>query len=315
MASALVSWEQDYVVTSRIGLPGERAAFYRAASRGRWIRVRPGVYLPAEAWNRLDAEARHVARARAVALVDPDAVFSHLTAALIWGLPLVDPPPAAPHVIVARARGGRSSQSTVRFAVGEPKEVVLIDGLRVMGLPETLIAVAATWGATTSVPILDAALARRARGSVAVTRDGLRAVPSGVAPRRVEFALGFADAASGSPGESLSRLTIHRAGLPAPELQARFDDERGLVGFTDFWWPEAGVIGEFDGAGKYRRDLSGNGRPPAEIVIDEKRREDRLRALGPRVVRWGWSTARSVAQLRAVLVGAGLRVEKFQSRR
>ena len=140
-------------------------------------------------------------------------------------------------------------------------------------------------------------------------------IPISRAIRRGSFAIGFGDGRSGSAGESLSRVAIHRAGLPAPELQARFDDDRGLIGYTDFWWPEAGIIGEFDGLGKYRRDLSGQRRSPADIVVAEKRREDRLRSLGPRVVRWGWSTARSVADLRDVLVAAGVRPESSHRRR
>ncbi|MFW8745876.1 hypothetical protein, partial [Mesorhizobium japonicum] len=126
---------------------------------------------------------------------------------------------------------------------------------------------------------------------------------------------GFADAASGSAGESLSRVAIHRAGLPAPVLQQRFDDAAGLAGIVDFWWPEAGVIGEFDGVGKYLRDLSGRGRDTAQIVIDEKRREDRLRALGFRVVRWGWRAARSRGELRSLLIRSGLRADQLRSRR
>lgn len=307
-------WWTDYLVTSGLALPGERSAFYRDAARGYWVRVRSGVYVRAKVWNALHAEDRHLARARATALVDPAAVFSHLTAALLWGLPLVDPPPSLPHVTTSRASGGRSSQSVVRFAVGDPDECVRLDGLRVTGLRETLLAVASTWDAAVSIPILDAALAGRAVRAAAVTREELADRRPGRAERRVDFAVAFADPRSGSPGESLSRLTILRAGLPAPELQRRFDDDRGLIGFVDFWWPEFGVIGEFDGLGKYRRDLSGRGRSADEIVIAEKHREDRLRALGHRVIRWGWSTARSVPATRDLLTRAGIRAEKVHPR-
>jgi hypothetical protein len=204
--------------------------------------------------------------------------------------------------------------SMVRFA-GEPSETVTLDGMRVSGLADTVAAVATRFDAAVAVPIVDAALGGRARGAAAVTREQLMRIPMSRAIRRGSFAIGFGDRRSGSAGESLSRVAIHRAGLPAPELQARFDDDRGLIGYTDFWWPEAGVIGEFDGIGKYRRDLSGRGRSPADIVVAEKRREDRLRSLGPRIVRWGWATARSVADLREVLVAAGVRPESSHRRR
>jgi very-short-patch-repair endonuclease len=70
---------------------------------------------------------------------------------------------------------------------------------------------------------------------------------------------------------------------------------------VDFWWPSARVIGEFDGKGKYLREEYSGGRSIADIVIDEKLREDRLRALGATVVRWGWSEAASSARLLARL--------------
>ncbi len=45
-------------------------------------------------------------------------------------------------------------------------------------------------------------------------------------------------------------------------------------------WPELGVIGECDGLLKY----SGS-----DALIQEKIREDRIRALGFIVVRWTWN--------------------------
>jgi len=38
-----------------------------------------------------------------------------------------------------------------------------------------------------------------------------------------EGAIAFADARSGSPGESFSRVRMHELGFETPELQARFD--------------------------------------------------------------------------------------------
>lgn len=316
--SLLADWRGDFVLTSEIVLPGQRAAFYRQASRGRWIRVQPGAFLPAADWDRLDAEARHLARARAAALIDPDTVFSHLTAALIWGLPLVDPPPHRPQARVARATGGRSSNSVTRFAtdVTMPAE---IDGLLVTDAETTALDVAASFDAEVSVPILDALAAGRSRSGTAVGAEQLILAADAASPVRASqrraLALRLIDARSGSPGESLSRVAMHRAGLPTPVLQQPFDDAAGLIGIVDFWWPDAGLIGEFDGVGKYLRDLSGRGRDTAQIVIDEKRREDRLRALGSRVVRWGWRSARSIAELRSLLLRAGLRADQLRPRR
>ena len=48
------------------------------------------------------------------------------------------------------------------------------------------------------------------------------------------------------------------------------------------------------------------GRTPAQALRDEKRREDRLRATGPRVVRWGHEDL-TLPRLGTIQSGAGLR--------
>ncbi len=91
-----------------------------------------------------------------------------------------------------------------------------------------------------------------------------------------------------------------------PSLQHRFPRRGGGWWFVDFYWEQFNLVGEFDGLGKYRRAEWRNGRSAEQVVIDEKLREDELRALGPRVVRWGWDIARSPRSLGALLAAAGL---------
>lgn len=79
--------------------------------------------------------------------------------------------------------------------------------------------------------------------------------------------------------ESISRFRLMAEGLPEPQLQVPFHDDSGLIGYADLVWEDLGVIGEADGLGKYQT---------REDLIAEKRREDRLRALGWIVVRWTW---------------------------
>lgn len=302
-------WRDRYILSARLTNPGERAGLYRAAARGVFVKVHPGVYLRNEDWIGLDFDARHVARMHAVHLVRPTTVFSHLSAAILWGLPVVGGDLAVPHSLSRASGGGRSMNGLHRHTGDRPFAVTTRSGLRVTDLADTVIHIAARYPPEVSVPVVDAAL--RVAGQP-VTRNGLIestiAAPLTTGGVRCAWALGFADPLSGSPGESLSRVAIHRLGLPKPVLQQRFDDAAGLIGFSDYWWPDVRVIGEFDGLGKYLRDDLTNGRPIAEIVLDEKRRENRLRALDTRVARWGWSTARDRADLRRILSEAGLRV-------
>jgi hypothetical protein len=131
-------------------------------------------------------------------------------------------------------------------------------------------------------------------------------VLSKVKQRRVQRVLAAADPASGSPGESLSRAVMILAGLPKPELQAAHRDAQGLIGYSDFHWPEHGVVGEFDGWAKYSRGEFLAGRSPEDVLRAEKIREDRLRATGLIVVRWMWPAAKDGAELLVKLRNAGI---------
>ena len=82
---------------------------------------------------------------------------------------------------------------------------------------------------------------------------------------------------------------MHVAGLPAPELQATVLDENSeFVARVDFLFSELGVIGEFDGRVKYGKQLRGEA-SVEQVMFEEKRREDAVRALGWIVVRWTWA--------------------------
>jgi hypothetical protein len=317
-------WRDHFILSGELTVAGERATLYRGVERGRFVRVARGAYLPAEDWRELNGEQRHLSRMRAIALTHPGSVFSHLSAAIAWRLPIVGRLPEIPHLVADPASGGRSKNGFVRHCVGIPEDVVTIDGLQVTTLARTLIDVAASSDMAVGVAAGDFALRATdpsdsgvllARTTVQELGAELAALPVSSGAARGRRAIEFVDGRSGSPGESLSRVVIHQLGFPAPELQARFDDARGLVGFVDFWWPDASVTGEFDGHEKYlREDLLG-GRTTGEALIAEKAREDRLRALGHRVARWDWATARAPQQLRARLLAAGLRAAGSQSRR
>lgn len=299
-------WRDRFILSSSLRIPAERAALYRSAARGEFTRATRGVYVRTDYWKGLTIEGRHLARMRAAALLRPGLVFSHLSAALAWGLPVIGGDLAIPHSVGAYLGGGRSRTGLRHHSLGLPTDVHEIDGLRVTAPDLTAVHIAMAYAAEMSVPVLDHGL-----GQAWMTREGLLArlaqLPHASGAVRAEWAIGFADPSSGSPGESLSRVGIRRLGLPAPELQVPFHDGRGLIGVVDFYWPDHELIGEFDGIGKYLRAEFTDGRGPGEVVIAEKVREDRLRAQGPRVARWGWDTARDRAALRRVLSEAGLR--------
>jgi hypothetical protein len=113
---------------------------------------------------------------------------------------------------------------------------------------------------------------------LAAQLDRGRRLPGALAASRV---VSFADGRSRSLGESRSRIMIHRAGLPAPELQLEILDGEGKhVADADFGFRRRRVVGQYDGKPK-RIDSS----DLATVARDESAK---LQAAGWAVVRWMW---------------------------
>jgi hypothetical protein len=255
--------------------------------RGQITAVRPGAYVVEDVAR--DAVLRHQMAVRAAcACLGPGAVISHGSAAVLHRLPLLGPPPARVHATRARRSGARVNRILhLHAAALEPDEVVAVDGLPVTSIPRTLVDLARSLPFEHGLVPADAALhthlVTRAALGEALERASGR--PGNHAARQV---LAFARPGATSVGETLSRLAIHRAGLPPPELQHTVRTAGGvLLGQVDFWWEEFATAGEFDGRAKYGRLLR-PGQEPGEVVFAEKVREDALRADGREVVRWIW---------------------------
>jgi hypothetical protein len=285
----------------------DERALQRAAARGRLTRLRSGAYVTTTAWNALSPDDRRRLQAAAMAEMHASYVASHRSAAALWGVPTVRKADGLVHARVSMAAGTRTEHGVRKHAVHDvDQHLTHVEGITCTTLERTVLDLAATEPFAESVVALDWVLDRGA------TKDRLREVldewDPGRGRRRIEMVIDFADGASGSPGESLSRVRMHEAGMPAPVLQEPFFDARGLVGYVDFWWPDFGLIGEFDGLKKYREADLLAGRSPGQVVIDEKLREDRLRATTtrPRVERWTWTTLTNPGALAQQLGGAGV---------
>jgi hypothetical protein len=238
--------------------------------------------------------------------------LAHASAASMWGAPLLRTPTLV-HVLSSPAVGTRVENGFRRHATDRAEwEVEERGELRMTSLPRTVAEFCRDMPFHDSVVFADWAIRESTsrnpkpattKAEIANVADGLGFVRG---RRKLDRVLGVADGRSGSPGESLSRVVMLESSLPAPELQVDFFDKLGFIGTVDFWWPTYCLIGEFDGVAKYIREEYTNGESPAQIVIAEKKREDRLRATGAGVTRWDWSIAESRSQLRAHLMDAGL---------
>ncbi|MCU1445395.1 hypothetical protein [Cryobacterium sp.] len=293
---------------ARVGLQHE---LRREFDRRSVVRLRRGVYVPAAEWDALGADERYLRRihAHAAVAVDP-AVYSHVSAAALWGLPSVGPWPTEIHVSHAAAAGGRSRHGVVHHTQEHDLDVTVQDGLRVTSVAATAVTLARVLRFGQAVAVMDKAIHESRDGHALTTMAELERalaqlgrVPGRTAARRV---LEFASPLSGSTGESISRAGIFMLGFLLPELQVPHWDRDGLVGYTDFFWRTVGSVGEFDGLGKYLRSEFTGGRSTADVVIAEKIREDRLRAFGFSVFRWDWPIATSLPALGDLLTRNGI---------
>lgn len=123
---------------------------------------------------------------------------------------------------------------------------------------------------------------------------------------RLERVLRFADGRSESPGESWSRVLIRQLGFADPELQVEVRGLRGELFRADFGWHDGRILGEFDGREKYTSAAIRGNRSASDVVVQEKRREDSVRAAGRGVCRWDWSDLVHQHRLAATLTTAGV---------
>ncbi|MGW4713561.1 hypothetical protein [Nocardia sp. NPDC004260] len=270
---------------------------HRLCRTGKWQRLRAGHYLSAPG-SGLGATGRHLLMTLATAESTSDsAVTSHCSAAVLhgmttWGIPL-----DRVHLTRNRINGGRLSRRVViHSARMEPDEITLVDDIRVTTPARTVLDIARSEGFEQSVALGDSAL-RQGLTSTAELREHLRRARRRPGCRRAALVLDLLDGRSANVGVSLSRILLHRAGLPAPEVQARvFSDDEICIGRVDFLFPDLGVIGEFHGSDHLRAAPRG-ALPTARVVTAENVRADRLRALGWVVVRWTWDDLSAPAQL------------------
>lgn len=273
--------------------------------KGAWVRLRAGVYAEREPLTSYGPRRRYALEAAAAVLAvrSVAAVVSHRSAAYLHGLGLLSPPSVVtltrppddshadkPGVHVHRARlppGHTGRKNGV--AVTSPARTV-VDLGRSLSFREALVA---------------ADSAARTCGTV---RADLNEVLSDCSNwpwiQRAARVVAYIDPAAESALESLARVLIAEAGLPAPRTQVLLGDSWGPIGRVDFYWPEYGVVLEVDGMVKYRDQ-------PYALVA-EKHRQERLERAGYIVCRLTWDDVvhfpdQGVRRIREALARASAR--------
>ena len=292
---------------------GRQSELYAAVARGELEAMRRGVYR-APHWTdeqgagaTSDAERKrlaYLAKVRSVTYTFGSPIFTSYSAAALLGLPIIGEWPAEVFIL-SRGEHGRRRSGVVEVARTRRVDVVEIHGCIATSVEFTLLQLARHAPLVAALAAADAALRVPRFGDFApmTTLERLWAEQQRMKPyprsRRADAVLVRATPLADSPLESGSRLLIEELGFAEPELQHElWLPELGKQAFLDFYWPEIEVGAEADGRGKYRGS--------ADVVIDEKDRENAIRRQVKGFDRWDWTDMRRKHPVEARLARLGV---------
>lgn len=248
---------------------------------GDLVRLRRGAYvsgadLSGDSHRRATELA--LAHVRAVVTQSTSAVVvSHLSAALLFGLPLVRLPDRVHVTQQVRPRSQRGSDVFRHTSHLTESEVCTLAGMRVTSLARTTIDCLRVLRGPAALVLADAAL--RAGLTADAAADALGRATGGRGVRNARGILSFADDGAESAGESYARAVLLGLGLPVPETQVRVDTVDGSF-WADLGWREWRLLAEYDGRSKYGETAGAR-----DALLKEKRREDVVRDEGWRMLR------------------------------
>jgi hypothetical protein len=256
-------------------------------TNGRWERLRHGQYAEtvdlsdSPAWERSVFRHRRLVHAAVNAMHPGSVAVSHHSALVLHGVPVWRADLEEVQLTRLSGRGRLKAGSRHHEGKLNPSELTEVEGLTVTTVGRATVETASTASFEAAVVSADVAL-RRPELSPDVIARLMTTTECWPGSPKIRSVLAFADARSESVGESLLRVLMNAEGLPRPVLQATFSDDLGFIGRVDFFFPDELTVVEFDGMVKYTDGSS-------TTLIQEKLREDRLRAIGLQVVRITWT--------------------------
>lgn len=263
----------------------ERRRIHRAWKNNEYVRLSPGHFIPREDFDDLDGEGQAVARVVAYAGAAPTSVVVGRSAARIWGFPVVDSGEQIRREkveLASRTMRTRELKKVRYRRLGAPHdgavEVLETDfgDIQVTDALTTALDLA-RWGTVQdAVWALDHGV-QAELFSLADIRTRAAGMGRLKGAGKIHGAARLASAGSESPRETDVKLLLHGMGLPAPWQQADIHSRDGeWLGRVDFFWPELGLIIEYDGRGKYLLDPA----DPDATRAREHRQGERYRVNG-----------------------------------
>jgi hypothetical protein len=297
---ALLGVQGGVVTTAQLREAVGKDGLRRAVRRKAWVPVQRGAYCPRSLRDAAVTDPRLEHRLQCAARLvvsSHDLVVSHGSAAVLHDLTMLDDHRGPPELTLVRPPGTPAAHVRGWHAAGlRPDHRLRLHGLPVTTRARTVADLARRLPRPAGVVLVDAALGD------AVDRSAVLEVLSrctgwpGTA-QAVSTVL-FADGRAESALESLARVWLADAGLPAPDLQTAFCDACNgrFLARVDFFWPQHRTVCEVDGRAKYSEpgDVTKRAKDdePGNALWRAKVREDALRDLGLEVVRGYWSDRR-----------------------
>lgn len=263
--------------------PPDYRRLRRRVRTGTWLAIAPGVYVDATAWRALSPIERHRLRVEEVtARLDRPAVLSHFAAAAVWGIDVLGTWPDLVEVTIERTSGGRSGGAIRRRALGLAGLARTPFGTHeVTTAAQTALDLARQLPFVRAVGAVDQAIwTGRPEGALTTKAEILALLDAGPPQRgdtRARRAIEAAEPLAANARETQLRLLVIHLGFERPRLQERRVLRSGRLVYGDLYFVDADHWLELDGRGKYLSPECTAGRTPAQIVIDEKNRENEIR--------------------------------------
>lgn len=285
----------------------------RELASGEWVRVAAGVFARANDWNTLKPLEQHRVKVLEVVRRLPSrVVVSHRAGAAGLGIDTLGAWPRRIEITTERATGGRTGGQVRRYALGlERVERVPFAGHKITTPAQTALDLARSLPFAEAVAAVDQALWEGRAGGALTTIDEIWQLLDAQAPRRGDAharrVIEFASPQAANVRESQMRVLVVELGFPRPRLQERRVLRSGRVAYGDLYFEDDDHWLEIDGRGKYLSPEFGAHRDPAQIVIDEKNRENEIRREVRGFSRLEATDADNPRRVYDVLTGDGLR--------
>lgn len=256
----------------------------RRRRSGAWVRLRRGVY----AERRVipdDAAARHLLQLRAALLtLSGPVAASHVTAAAMYGLALLDPDFSLVH-ITREGLGSSRTEADVRHhdASLPLAHLTTIGDVLTTSAARTAVDLARVTAYEAALVATESALNKELM-TLRELREVMEFCKDWPGARDAGRVVAFASPYSESAGETLGRIAFDELGVPPPKQQVLIYDRYGLVARCDYFFEGRHTVGEFDGKLKYVGENAED-----DPLYKEKQREDRLREAGLEVFRIGYA--------------------------